>query len=65
MISEETREAWRDQVRFLISHQEALTTWELSLLGGTAALVDSGFDLSFRQSKALRRIYKREQARLG
>lgn len=65
MISEKTRKAWRDQVRFLISHQEALTPWELSLLGSTASLVDRGLDLSFRQSKSLRRIYRREQGRIG
>ncbi len=65
MISEETREAWRDQVRYLISHQEALTPWELSLLGSAAALVERGLDLSFKQSKSLRRIYRREQGRIG
>ena len=65
MISEKTREAWRDEVRFLTSHQEALTPWELRFLGNVADLIDRGIDITFRQSKTLRRIYRREQARIG
>ena len=65
MISEETRDSWHDMVGFLSSHQENLEPWDLSFLGGMAALVDRRIDLSFKQSKSLRRIYKREQARIG
>lgn len=65
MIQEETRRRWRERARFLVNRQDRLSTWELRFLGTIAGRLDRGEDISFRESRKLREIFKREELKDG
>lgn len=63
MINNETRERWDRQISTIQGasneKQIRLTEWEDEFLDSILYTLSKGKDISWRQSKALRSIYKR------
>ena len=59
MITEATRHKWRTRTDWLIEQQDKLTDWELGFIESMDIKLDSGIDLSFRESIKLGEIFKR------
>lgn len=65
MISGETRRRWEERARYLVSRQHRLSAWELLFLGNVTMRLFRGGDLSWKESRKLREIFKREEHRDG
>ena len=66
-VKQATRDAWYRQYQFVerFSKQSVIAGWEVSLLLSLKHKLLMGWDLSFKESSALRRIYKRVQQDVG
>jgi hypothetical protein len=65
LVSEKTRQLWRDRVAFLWEHGASLNEWEAGFMASIKAQFDEGRDLTLAQSGKLGKIFHREQERLG
>ena len=59
------REEWQKQADFLTQHMEHVDNWERGLLYSVKERLAIGIELSFHQSKYLRRAYNRVVGRIG
>jgi hypothetical protein len=65
LVSDATRQGWRDRVAFLWAHGRYLNEWELGFIQSIKAQLDERRDLSLAQSSKLGKIFHREQERIG
>ena len=65
MISEETREKWKERIGFCTEHSRCLNEWELSFMDSVDEWLSSGKDLTFKQSKVVNRIFHRVEEEVG
>jgi hypothetical protein len=65
MISDKTNQQWQDRARYLVSRQHRLSSWELRFLDTVTSRLFRGGDLSWKESRKLREIFKREERQDG
>lgn len=65
LVSDATRQAWRDRVAFLWENGRYLNEWEAGFMTSIKQQLDDGRDLSLAQSSKLGKIFHREQERVG
>lgn len=65
LVSDKTRQLWRDRVAYLWEHGAYLNEWEAGFMTSIKAQVDAGQDLTLAQSGKLGKLFKREQERIG
>jgi hypothetical protein len=62
-ISDETRKKWKEKIESIIEADNygciTLTAWEQGFVDSVFLVLDSGKDLSMKQSSALSRIYEK------
>jgi len=62
MISDETREKWKSELAYIQTYGlDYLNEWETEFLDSVIELLEFDEDLSFAQSKVLRRIFDKIQ----
>lgn len=63
MISNETREKWKDKLDTIIKSLDnccvELNKWEIEFIDSIDKLLSDNKDLSFKQSKCLNKIYEK------
>ncbi len=59
MISEQRRKKWVKRINWLIDQQDKLNDWEIGFIESVDRLLETGFDLTLRQSYKLGEIFKR------
>lgn len=66
MISKETRQKWRKAVDFIIEHGDPyINSWEEEFVQNMNVRLANGFDLTFKQSSVLHRIWERIEEKVG
>lgn len=65
LVSDATRQGWRDRVAFLWEHGRYLNEWEAGFMASIKAQLEEGRDLSLAQSSKLGKLFHREQERIG
>ena len=65
LVSDRTRQLWRQRIDFLWEHGKHINEWESGFLTSIKAWLASGRDLTLDQSLKLSKIYHREEERLG
>ena len=59
MLTDATRQKWSTRTDYLIEQQNKLTDWEIGFIEDMDRKLDSGMDLTIKQSFKLGEIFKR------
>jgi hypothetical protein len=59
MISEETKNKWRDKINFCVDNQDKLSEWEMDFIDSIDDWLSKGKDLTHKQTKVLNRIFEK------
>jgi hypothetical protein len=65
MISDETRDRWKERCDFLVENMEMLNEWEQEFIDSISIKIEHDKDLSLKQSTKLAEIYKMKVDQLG
>lgn len=59
MISERTKTQWDEMLMTCYEYRDELNGWERQFIDDIGKVRERGFDLSYKQSKALRSTYRK------
>ena len=59
-VTDEMRKVWRFQVNYLLENAATLSSWEIEFVDSLEKWLSVGRDLTWKQSKILRRLFNEE-----
>jgi hypothetical protein len=65
METEKYQKEWNEKISLIENHMPFLNSWECDFIDNISDLLFAGGELSFRQSKTLRKIHRMVSNRLG